>query len=392
MGRESTRLAVLAFLALGVPAGLSAQFPVPEVSFSPDHSKLLMQEPTAAGEPTFGALVVQPLGRGETRRIVVPWKARIVNVMWSPNSELVAYMVIEGPLLSLWVAEPWSGESRMLAGPSLGGADGNPCRWLPNASGLLCRKPAGEGSSQLTLFPLSGQERSIGVPGPWQGHEVSPDGRWLLVRQFAAGSASSEVWDLSGTPSRSGLGAAAWRDDLAATLFWPEAGAAGVGTRVMQLEAPFTATPVLLVQLEQALGSVLWSRRDLAVIIERSAAGDRARTWLVDPSVAGGAPRLLAERAVAFLTTTGPHGRALLTTSKDGKFAFIQGDGAYLDRLELPSRRVFRLWRPESPAREEVLAVIDPDAYRIITRRQPNYFVRDLRGTGRGKVVQLTKF
>ncbi|HEV8197593.1 MAG TPA: hypothetical protein VGP87_13190, partial [Gemmatimonadales bacterium] len=99
---------------LGVPGA-------PLVTFNADRSKFLMLEraglppiaEVAAPElrlagarinpmtnalsraPNYSALIVQPIGVGETRRIVVPWKAKISSAIWSPDGRLVAYTQIQ---------------------------------------------------------------------------------------------------------------------------------------------------------------------------------------------------------------------------------------------------------------------------------------------------------
>lgn len=278
-----TALGVL-ILALAPRAGAQERFydpnpaivrildavPASGVVVSPDRGKLLILEPSArpsvagtvapelrlAGErinprinaqsrfQTYSALIVQPIGRGDIRRIVVPWAARITNPMWSPDGVRVAYTLLEDAGVSLWVAEAATGESRMLYGPLLNGSFGNPCQWLPSGSALLCARipldraaapaasapgtarPAANPSSQdllqnptdevlferyfadqLVLIPLSGADRSVGPQGLHQDVQISPDGRYLLVetlhRPFSYAvpasrfPARTEVWELS---------------------------------------------------------------------------------------------------------------------------------------------------------------------------------------------------
>ena len=257
---------------LGVPGA-------PLVTFNADRSKFLMLEraglppiaEVAAPElrlagarinpmtnalsraPNYSALIVQPIGVGETRRIVVPWKAKISSAIWSPDGRLVAYTQIQDGGLSLWVADAASGETRSLAGPVLNGAFGNPCQWLPSGTGLLCTRipasrtvppvapsvPTGpviqesEGRSapnptyedllenphdellfehfftdQLVIIPLAGPDRPLGSPGLHRDVQISPDGKYLLVqtlhRPFSylvpAGRfpTLTEVWDMTG--------------------------------------------------------------------------------------------------------------------------------------------------------------------------------------------------
>jgi len=56
-----------------------------------------------------------------------------------------------------------------------------------------------------------------------------------------------------------------------------------------------------------------------------------------------------------------------------------------------------RLWRSEAPYYEEVAALLDPDAGRILTQREsaaepPNYFLRDLKKSGGAQLTRLTSF
>ena len=62
--------------------------------------------------------------------------------------------------------------------------------------------------------------------------------------------------------------------------------------------------------------------------------------------------------------------------------------------VKLATGKTTRLWRSQAPHYEYVVAVLDPDARRVITRREsvteaPNYFLRDLRAN---RVTALTEF
>src|SRR5262249_40668012 len=66
----------------------------------------------------------------------------------------------------------------------------------------------------------------------------------------------------------------------------------------------------------------------------------------------------------------------------------------FLDRVELKTGKAERLWRSEAPNYEQVIALADADAKRVITRREsvkdpPNYFVRD---ASSGTLTRLTSF
>jgi dipeptidyl aminopeptidase/acylaminoacyl peptidase len=125
--------------------------------------------------------------------------------------------------------------------------------------------------------------------------------------------------------------------------------------------------------------------------------------------VGGGAkPRLVFDRNSEdryadpgdFATTVGPLGTVALT-SRDGRYAFLEGQGAsaegdrpFVDRFEIATGRTARLFRSEAPHYEAPVELLDTEGRRLLTRREsvdepPNYFVRDLRTS---RLAQLTRF
>jgi hypothetical protein len=124
----------------------------------------------------------------------------------------------------------------------------------------------------------------------------------------------------------------------------------------------------------------------------------RRRTWLLEYPRAGSPPRLLFDRSSQdrysdpgqLATTIGPYGRPVPLLTPDGRSAYLVGDGAspegdlpFLDRLDLESGALTRLWRCEAPFYEEVVAALDAQATRVITRREsprevPNFHLRAL--------------
>jgi dipeptidyl aminopeptidase/acylaminoacyl peptidase len=288
-----SRLLLASLLSLALPARIAAQVyqnPIPAITrildapalpavlASLDGSKLLLMERPGlpsiaqltgpelrlagvlinprnnaqARVPTFATMVVQPVPKGDPRRIVVPWHARVGTAMWSPTGDRVAFTLLDEGGVSLWLADAGTGAIRMISGPTLNAAFGSPCRWLPSGNGLICLrvvpdrgappdtqvsprgpvvresegKPVETGSldglehgrdeslfeyyfgNQLFLIPLSGNDRPIGAAGLHSGFEISPDGRYLLVetvhRPFSHQvpwqrfPRKVEVWDLQG--------------------------------------------------------------------------------------------------------------------------------------------------------------------------------------------------
>lgn len=404
---------------------------VPAVLLSPDKSKLLLMERTApanGGEAgsTYSALIVQPIGRGEIRRMILPWKARVRSVVWAPDGNRVGFTILEETGTSLWVGDPYSGVIRMLAGPVLlgGGAEG--CQWFHSGEKILCQRiPAGgsPGSTegQLVVYSLSGSDRAIGRPARYGKVAISPDGKYLTAETVEG---SLELWDASeGTVLRvlrdrnvvvrsgsdvvpTGPRSFEWRGDKPSTLVWVEAQdggnpaqAAPVRDRLFQLASPFTGAPVPFAALEFRSRGIVWSGDDLAVVSEGWSQPQRQRSWIVRPD-RGGAPRLLGQARGSFITRQKSGGGDVLLTSGEGRMAYLRGQGAeptggpFLDQIDLTTGKVLRLWRSPAAFNEEVVAVLDAEGGRFITRRESasepaNYFIRDLK---KKDLTPLTRF
>ena len=299
-------------------------------------------------------------------------------------------------------------------------------------------------TSRVAIVPVDGQARLLGDAGIHRQVVASPDGRYLLVeiahRPFSYVVPVSrfplrlEVWDLDGKPvkritdrplmeeipiafvaTEPGPRDPSWRNDAPATLVWLEAldqgdpaRTAEQRDRMLALDAPFTGEPRTLLDVAYRVSDVVWANDRLALVSEGWWKTRRTRTWAIAPASATTKPRLVFDRSSEdrygdpgeFVTVPGTRGNAVLLTTRDGRFAYLVGDGAspegdrpFLDRIELATGKTTRLWRSEAPHYESVVAVLDPDARQIITRREsvtepPNVFLRDVRN---GRLAKLTE-
>ncbi|MBW3571686.1 MAG: prolyl oligopeptidase family serine peptidase [Gemmatimonadetes bacterium] len=308
----------------------------------------------------------------------------------------------------------------------------------------LLQSPADEAlfehyfTAQLSRVPLAGgRPADLGAPGIFFGFDPSPDGRYLLVTRVKrpysyvvpawnfpqetsvldarTGARVKLVADIPLTDNlppafdavHEGPREVEWRSDAPATLAWVEAQDGGdprrdaaVRDRVFLLNAPFTAQPVPLIDLEHRLSYIAWGRPDYAIV--RSAWWNTRweRRFAVNPSNPAAAPRLLVERSYQDrysdpgtpVTTTTPSGHAVMMFTEDGEGIFLTAAGAsergnypFLDVMDVATGESRRLWRAEDPYFETVLTVLDRDGSRILTRREsltdpPNVFVRTLPG------------
>ncbi|HJR62925.1 MAG TPA: prolyl oligopeptidase family serine peptidase [Gemmatimonadaceae bacterium] len=300
-------------------------------------------------------------------------------------------------------------------------------------------------TSRVVLVSLDGTQTPVGEAGIHVQVDPSPSGEYLFVRtvhrpfsyvvplwRFPARLA---VWDMSGRLVKEiadvplqeevpisfdavpvGPRDVEWRGDAPATLVWVQALDEGDPARQAEkrdrlyvLGAPFTGEPRALLDVAARVDERIWSRANLAIVTERWWKDRRTRTWIIDPSNPGSAPRLLFDRSSEdrykdpgeLETFVGPRGTTLLLTTRDGRWAYLNGEGAspegdrpFLDRIDLTTGQTQRLWRSAAPHYEVLVTVLDENASRAITRREsvsdvPNYFVRDVR---RNRLTQLTRF
>lgn len=161
-------------------------------------------------------------------QVLAPFDTTLGWVGFSPDGAWLSYVVIRDTGVEQWVAEISSGIPRPLTSASLNAAWGEPCRWLADSSGMLCRfvmsargsPPDDEDAladyyftSQLGTVQLAtGRRSDLGAPGPFVHAEPVPGGGQLLVVRLgeqsgadaAAGQLqrSVEILDMEGNPVR----------------------------------------------------------------------------------------------------------------------------------------------------------------------------------------------
>jgi dipeptidyl aminopeptidase/acylaminoacyl peptidase len=252
--------------------------PIPSPSLSPDQHTLALLTPRLfpsiaevsepelrlAGiriSPRTGAasrrgsldkLELLDIAGGSPRAIAgIPKDARIAGTSWSPDGKHLAFTITGADAVALWVADVATAQARQLA-PSVNGAFGRSCTWLPDSAGLVCRtaiggkppapapatptgpiiqentgtkkptrtnpdlltSPADEKlfehymTSQIAIVGVDGKIAPLGKPGLYLAAEPSPDGKHLVVealhRPFSYRVAlgrfpvRTEVWSRAG--------------------------------------------------------------------------------------------------------------------------------------------------------------------------------------------------
>ena len=171
--------------------------PLPAASVSPDRQWLLLLEqrsmptiaelaqpmlrlagtrinPRTTGPQLPGpitGLVLKRVADGSERRITVSAPAALSFVSWSPDSRTIAFVQTRDSGLVLWVADPATGQTRALTGPTLNATNGPPCQWMPGGAKLLCEfVPDGRGPApvapQTPVGPTMQETRGRAAPAP----------------------------------------------------------------------------------------------------------------------------------------------------------------------------------------------------------------------------------
>jgi dipeptidyl aminopeptidase/acylaminoacyl peptidase len=206
---------------------------------------------------------------------------------------------------------------------------------------------------------------------------------------------------------------AAWRATAPATLVWVEALDEGnprnkveKRDKVLMLSAPFTGSAVEVARTPERLSQLAWLEDGRALITDYERTRRWRKTWLINPDAPQQPWQLLWDLSTedAYRNPGSPEeraGRALSVVMQRGDYIYLTGNGAspagdrpFLDRFNLRTKKSERLWQTDAKSYESVVALVDDDARRIITRREsitepPNYQLRDVRN---GKATALTNF
>ena len=294
-------------------------------------------------------------------------------------------------------------------------------------------------TSQLAAYNIAtGRKVLIGRPAIFDGVTPSPSGEYLLVskikRPFShllpmSGFAEDiEIWTrrgefvrkLADIPTREGIPINGvqtgprnhgWRQDKPATVIWIEAQDGGdlrtkaaIRDKVLSLSAPFNTPSNELAKIEWRFAGLSFTEKGIGLLSEFDRASRRIRTWILEE---GAQPRKLWERRqdaayenpgtpVARRDTGagggfgGGGGNGPIIQKGDsiyliGTGASPEGDRPFLDRLNLKTLEKERLFRSDSKSYETVIAPLDDDANKFLTRFEsqkdaPNYFVHDVAG------------
>lgn len=297
-------------------------------------------------------------------------------------------------------------------------------------------------TSQLAVIDIvRGTVTSVGSPAIFGTANPAPDGQHVLVVRIHRPYSyivpaeifprDVEVWDLSGhvvykaanLPLQENvpIGGAPtgprdfeWHPNKPATLVWVEALDDGdpkkkvqERDKVMWIHSPFAGEPVELARTEKRFAGIAFGERgDFAILRDFDRDTLRERTWFFNPSPT-------PEKEWTFHSDK-PNEKTLVwdlsrqdryhnpgapvlwplsnghsAVMQQSNFIFLMGAGAspdgerpFLDRLDINTMELKRIYQSDAKCYEEIVAMLSTGGTKLLTRKEspadpPNYFIRD---------------
>ncbi len=297
-------------------------------------------------------------------------------------------------------------------------------------------------TSQLALIDCdTGTSTAIGAPAVFLVADPSPDGEHVLVARVHRPYSyivpvqrfprEVEVWDISGQTLHkvaslplqenvriggvpTGPRDIEWHPNKPATLVWVEALDEGdpkkhvkERDKVMWENAPFTEAPKELARTEKRFAGIAFGERgDFAILRDFDRDTLRGRAWFFNPQPTPDqawtfhADKPSEKTLVWDLSTqdryhnpgtpvswplTNGHSAVLMQSN----FIFLIGAGAspdgerpFLDRLDINTMELKRIFQGEAKNYEEIVAMLSTGGAELLTRREspqdpPNYLLRE---------------
>jgi dipeptidyl aminopeptidase/acylaminoacyl peptidase len=297
-------------------------------------------------------------------------------------------------------------------------------------------------TSQLAVIDIeSGRATPVGSPAIFRMADLAPDGEHVLVARIHRPYSyivpaddfprDVEVWNLrgrvvytvaslplqenvpiGGVPT--GPRQIEWHPNKPGTLVWVEALDDGdpkkkvkERDKVMWINEPFAGEPVELARTEKRFAGIAFGERgDFSILRDFDRDTLRGRAWFFNPSPTPEkewtfhADKPNEKTLVWDLSTQDRYhhpGTPVLWPLSNGhsavlqqsNFIFLMGAGAspdgerpFLDRLDINSMELKRIFQGEPKSYEEIVAMLSTGGTKLLTRREttvdaPNYYIRD---------------
>ena len=204
--------------------------------------------------------------------------------------------------------------------------------------------------------------------------------------------------------TRTGKRNMTWRSDKPSTLVWTEALDKGdpevkVDFRdaVYQTEAPFNATPKLVIKTKQRFSNITWGNDNTAIAYDYWWNTRNTKTYIFNPSDANQEPKIISDRSYqdvysdpgSFVSSKNKYGSYSLTMDDDK--LFLMGEGfskegqfPFIDQYDTKTNTTKRLYQSKYTDKLESLnTALDMKKGDILVRIEskteyPNYYIRNI--------------
>jgi dipeptidyl aminopeptidase/acylaminoacyl peptidase len=293
-------------------------------------------------------------------------------------------------------------------------------------------------TSQLAFVDMAGAKTPFGKPGIYGGADISPDTKYVVVSRtkkpfshvVPAGQfpRDVELWTRAGVLVKTladmpmadtfprlgvfpGPRGFRWHAIDPATLIYIEPLDGGdpakkvpFRDRVLSLKAPFTGQPTEVAKTEWRAGGLQFTETGAVFLSESDRDTRMRRSWLFEDGLTSTPKKLWELRQQ---DRYGDPGTPIVRPSTGeimqvggniyltGAGASAKGDRPFLDRFDLKTQKTTRIWQCDDTSFETVVALIDDNALRVITRREtkkdpPNYFLRDMVAKSATPITKFT--
>lgn len=292
-------------------------------------------------------------------------------------------------------------------------------------------------TSQLAWVDVAtGAQTLVGRPGIFARASASPSGKYLFVIKlkppfshlvpYDGFPRTVEIWTRDGKVVRTiadlpasetvpvggvpeGPREPTWNPVEPATLVWAEALDGGDPRRTVAkrdrlctIQAPFDGPPTEWLTFQHRFDSVTWTTGNVAVVSESDRETRLRRLWVVDKGAArvawqGSSDDRYKDPGEPYVRPGFGGGPSVILQA--GDYIFFEGPGAtpagdrpFLDRFNVKTLDIERLFQSEGERYEYVWDVLADNGRTLLTRREsptqpPAYLVRDLaKGTERALV------
>ena len=204
--------------------------------------------------------------------------------------------------------------------------------------------------------------------------------------------------------TRTGKRNMTWRSDKPSTLVWTEALDKGdpevkveFRDAVYQTEAPFNATPKLVIKTKQRFSNITWGNDNTAIAYDYWWNTRNTKTYLFNPSDANQEPKIISDRSYqdvysdpgSFVSSKNKYGSYSLTMDDDK--LFLMGEGfskegqfPFIDQYDTKTNTTKRLYQSKYTDKLESLnTALDMKKGDILVRIEskteyPNYYIRNI--------------